>query len=307
MSQFFKALERAERERALRQQAGEPRTAIDPPTPLESPPPLETKEPEPTRRPVTPEEFDGMDPHLVSLLAPTTFEAEQYRVLRHLIEQMRQETSTQVIGVSSPGVGDGKTTTAVNLAGALAQAPDVRVLLVEADLRRPALARPLGLPEEGIKGVVDLILYPHLPFDAAAVRLPQYNLSILLAGSVPPAPYELLKSPRVARLFEEARRQFDYVVVDTPPVIPLPDCRLLKKWVERFILVVCAHRTPRRSIQESLEVIDPAKILGLVFNADERAGAAYSRYYEALPGDGTGRGPKRIGAVIRRRSSRLAR
>src|ERR1044072_1181514 len=88
---------------------------------------------------------DGVDDHLVSLVAPAPFEAEQYRALRHTIEQLHKSRDLSIVAVSSPGVGDGKSTTAVNLAGALAQAQDARVLLVDADLRRPSLSKLLAL------------------------------------------------------------------------------------------------------------------------------------------------------------------
>src|SRR5437879_7491708 len=84
----------------------------------------------------------GLDEHLVSLVSPATFPAEQYRALRHSVEEMRRERGLQVIAVTSPTPGDGKTTTAINLAGALAQAPDLRVLLVEAELRRTSYRVP---------------------------------------------------------------------------------------------------------------------------------------------------------------------
>jgi receptor protein-tyrosine kinase len=307
MSQFFKALERAERERALRQQAGKEKVAAEPLlVPEETLPPPEHGRSEPEGRSLSPQELDGVDPHLVSLLTPTTFESEQYRVLRHLVEQGHQEASLQVIGVTSPGVGDGKTTTAINLAGALSQAPDVRVLLVEADLRRPHLAASLGLPSAGTKGVVDLVLNADLPFEAAVVRLPQYNLAVLPAGRPSPSSYEMLKSPRLSWVFQEAKNRFDYLVVDTSPVIPLPDYRLLQKWLDGCILVVHAHRTSRKGVEESLEVIGPSKLLGLVFNADEQTAARYSSYYSPVNGNGAGWGPKLVD-FIRRRSFRLAR
>ena len=80
---------------------------------------------------------EEVDSHLVSLVAPAGLEAEQYRALRHLVEQRHKDGDLSVIAVSSPGVGDGKTTTAINLAGALSQASNAAVLLIEADLRRP--------------------------------------------------------------------------------------------------------------------------------------------------------------------------
>src|SRR5207245_6168862 len=123
-----------------------------------------------------------IEEHLVSLLAPTSFEAEQYRALRHLIEQLHKSTDLSVVAVSSPGGADGKTTTAINLAGALAQAPDARVLLVDADLRGAALATYLGLGERTGPGLVDAILDANLTVEAVAQACPDLNLSVVPAG-----------------------------------------------------------------------------------------------------------------------------
>ena len=95
-----------------------------------------------------PEGLLQVDEHLVSLLDPTCFESEQYRALRQLMEHLRKAAELGVVAISSPGDGDGKTTTAINLAGALAQAPDARVLLIDADLRRSAVLGRLGLPDD---------------------------------------------------------------------------------------------------------------------------------------------------------------
>src|SRR5437762_12423060 len=144
--------------------------------------------------------FSGVgrvDEHLVSLVSPATFPAEQYRVLRHFVEEMRRERGLQVVAVTSPTPGDGKTTTAINLAGALAQAPDLRVLLVEADLREGSLARRLGLDVNMRPGLVEAILDPNLTLDAVAHADHNLNLSVLTGGRLPSAPYEVLKAPRV--------------------------------------------------------------------------------------------------------------
>src|ERR1700756_4388081 len=90
---------------------------------------------------------EGIDGHLVSLLDPISFGAEQYRALRYVVEQAHRIEQLSIVAVTAPPVGDGKTTTAINLAGALAQASDARVVLIDADLRRPALHRYLGLGE----------------------------------------------------------------------------------------------------------------------------------------------------------------
>ena len=216
---------------------------------------------------------------LVSLLRPTSFEAEQYRTLRYIVEQLHKDANLQVVAVSSPGAGDGKTTTAINLAGALAQAPDARVLLVDADLRQPSVSKYLGIDDSRGLGLVDAILKPGLQLDDIAWCLPPFNLSALPVGQPPAAPYEVLKSPRLAKLLEEARQRYDYVVVDTPPLVPVPDCRVMAKWVDGFLLVVAAHKTPRKLVEEALNVMDPTKTLGLIFNNDDRPLSGYYGYY----------------------------
>jgi len=87
----------------------------------------------------------------------------------------------------------------------------------------------------------------------------------------------LLKSPRLEALFEEMRQHYDYVVLDTPPFLPVPDCRLIEKCIDGFLLVVAAHRTPRGAVAETLNLMDPAKVVGAVFNGDD---ARRSNYYD---------------------------
>ncbi len=212
----------------------------------------------------------ALEEHLVSLLAPTSFEADQYRALRHLIEQLHKSAELSVVAVSSPGVADGKTTTAINLAGALAQARDARVLLIDADLRAPAVATRLGCDGHVGLGFADAILDGSLALEAVAQVRPHLNLSVLPAGRPPAAPYEVLKSPRVGELLTEARQRYEYIVLDTPPLVAIPDCRVIAKWVDGFLIVVTAHRTPRKLLEEALSVTESAKILGLVFNGDDR-------------------------------------
>jgi Mrp family chromosome partitioning ATPase len=99
---------------------------------------------------------------------------------------------------------------------------------------------------------------------------PHLNLSVITAGRRSSAPYEILKSPRVGELFEAARAQYDYVLVDTPPLISVPDSRVLGKWVDGFLIVVGAHRTPRKLVAEALNLLETSKIVGMVFNGDDR-------------------------------------
>src|SRR5262249_43275663 len=151
----------------------------------------------------------------------------------------------------------------------LSQAPDARVLLVEVDLRRPVMAERFGLGRAPFRGLVDLVLRPSLAL-AEVVRRPlPYNLSVLVAGQPPAVPYEVLEYPRFGEILGEARRQYDCVILDTPPIVQVPDCRVIGKWVDGFLVVVAAHRTPRRLLEEALTLMDPSKVIGLVFGNDD--------------------------------------
>ncbi len=218
----------------------------------------------------------GADDHLVSLVAPHSMEADQYRVLRHGVEQKHYDSGLQVVAVTSAAPGDGKTLTAVNLTGALAQSPDSRVLLIDADLRCGAVHDLLKLGS-GL-GLVDAILDEALTLDDVVRQLPRFNLSVLPVGRTAVAPYELLKSPRLARLLADARARYQYVVVDTPPVALLPDARLIEQWIDGVLVVVAAHKTPRRLVEAALDVMNPDKVLGIVWNREHRAGRYYGYY-----------------------------
>jgi capsular exopolysaccharide synthesis family protein len=221
-----------------------------------------------------------VEKHLVSILALTSFETEQYRTLCHLLEQMRTNTGLSVVAVSSPAAGDGKTTTAINLAGALAQTPENRVLLIDLDLRKPSLSDYIGLksPIAG-RGVSDIVRDTGLNFEQVAYVVSPINLTVLPSGQASSSPYDDLKSARLIDMIEMARKNYNYIVLDTPPLIPFPDCRLIEKFADGFLIVVTAHQTPRKLVEEALQVIDQNKLIGVVFNGDDHPVFGYSSYY----------------------------
>jgi len=302
MSEFFRALGQADRDRALREQGGGRPLQAEPPAPVAAPveeealtPPVTATAPTPVRRrretrpdpsDIGAEELDG---HLVSLVTPATFEAEQYRALRHMIEELHASSGLSVVAVSSPTVGDGKTTTAINLAGALAQAPGTRVLLIDADLRSPSIGEKFGLQVSPSPGLVGGLLDRGVTIGSAVRRRPPFNLDILPAGDTPAAPYELLRSPRLTELMKDARSYYNYVIVDTPPMVGVPDCRVLASVVDGFVIVVAAHRTPKRMVEEALGVVEPGKVIGLLYNRDDRAlSGYYQRVHAAQSANGNG-------------------
>jgi Mrp family chromosome partitioning ATPase len=134
-------------------------------------------------------------------------------------------------------------------------------------------------------------------------RIEALNLSVLPAGASHARPYELLASPRLESILRDARRAYDYVLVDTPPLVPLADCRLLTRYVDGFVVVVAAHRTPRKLLAEMLDLVDHAKIVGLVFNGDDRPLSPYYGYY----GHSQDRAPAAEGGHVGRRLARLLR
>src|SRR5437762_956830 len=131
---------------------------------------------------------------LVSLLSPNSFAADQYRTLRHSIERLRREDGLRVLAMTSPTPGDGKTVTTLNLAGALAQGESARVLVVDADLRRPSVARYLGLDLHSSRGLSDVLLDPAYTLADEEQRHEGFNRSIVPYGAPQDAPYELLNS-----------------------------------------------------------------------------------------------------------------
>ncbi len=220
------------------------------------------------------------DEHLVSLLRPASWEAEPYRTLRYVMQRIRGSAESSVIAVSSAAPGDGKTTTTLNLAAALAEPPAAPVLVIDTDLRRGAVAQHLGLGRGSTElGLTNAIRDHSLAVRDVALSSAQLRFSVLPAGPLPATPSEVLESPRFGELIAEARREYGFVLVDTPPFVPFGDCRVLSRWVDGFLLVVAAHRTPRKLVEETLGVIDPDKLLGLLFNGDDGSFWGSNRYY----------------------------
>jgi capsular exopolysaccharide synthesis family protein len=213
--------------------------------------------------------------------APGTFAAEQYQSLRLKLERLQQSNGVRVLAVTSPGTSEGKTVTSINLAAALARGPNARVLLIDADLRRPAVGRHLSMTDAGEAGLAEAITDDTRPLETVVRRThnPE-GLSVVPAGSTPTEVHELLRSPKLDRLLQEARRDYDFIVLDTPPLIPVCDAAVLSRVVDGMLVVVAAHETSRKQLGEALSLLDESKTLGIVFNGDDRALAgAYDAYY----------------------------
>ncbi len=229
------------------------------------------------------DDIDHVESHLVALHTPSAFETEQYRMLAQRIEQMHKSHGLRVMAVSSPSMGDGKTTTVINLAGVLSQTPGMRVLLIETDLRCPSINLLLGLDLPRPRNLVDAVVNPALALKDVVTWCAPFNFALLPGGQPIASHHELLASPRLGELLEEARQHYDCILIDTPPMVPFSDCRILSRWIDGFFIVVTAHKTPRKELEQALSAVDAHKIIGLIFNQDDHVAPSsyYADYYNA--------------------------
>jgi capsular exopolysaccharide synthesis family protein len=191
--------------------------------------------------------------------------AEQYRIIRTKIAH--NPRNPRMILVSSPGPGDGKTTTAINLAAALALNPDVEVLLIDADLRRSSIAGLLGVP--AAPGVEE-VLRNSASLDEAAVQIEQLpNLHVLPACVSLLNPAELFASAAWAELAASARSRFHYVIVDCPPVNSVADYELIEAKCDAVIVVIRPDQTNRTACQEALQSVPRERLAGVLLNCVE--------------------------------------
>jgi capsular exopolysaccharide synthesis family protein len=227
----------------------------------------------------TPESATSPDEHLVALLSRSSQDVQPYKNLRYSLEASKGE-AVRAVAVTSAGIEEGKTTTSINLAGAAAHRPNARVLLIDADLRRPSVAGRLGLVDDSQRaGLSDLVLDPDRTIQSVVQHLKPFNLFFISAGRMTEDQYELLRTPRLATLLQAARQDYDLIVIDTAPLLPFPDSRVIQGLVDAVLLVVAAHRTPRQVVEQALNLLDPSRPIRLVYNGDDRPTASYYGHY----------------------------
>jgi succinoglycan biosynthesis transport protein ExoP len=205
------------------------------------------------------------EPVVAVLAEPSSPAAEAYRSLRTSLQFARQERRLRVIVVTSPAVGDGKTSTLANLGVVFAQAGE-RVLLVSCDLRRPRIGEFFGLGER--VGLTSILLGEHT-MEEALVPVPGVDrLTLLPAGPIPPNPAELLNGDQVREIFGRLRDQFDLVLVDSPPVLPVTDAAILSQYADATLMLAAAGQTRRADLHRAAEKLDQVgtAILGIVLN-----------------------------------------
>jgi capsular exopolysaccharide synthesis family protein len=215
----------------------------------------------------------------IVLRQPTSSLAEAYRVLRTSILLSTAPRPPQALLVTSSQPGEGKTCTSLNLAMGLAQR-GVRVVLVDADMRRPGILRGLGLSENGVG--LSSVLSGANSLDEALRPIEQVpNLWVLPSGPQPPNPADLLSSPSMEKLLQELRGRFEHLVLDSTPLLMVTDATLLSRLVDGVVLVVESGVTARRGLSRAQRILESAgvKILGTVLNKWDARAEGYYAYY----------------------------
>lgn len=222
-------------------------------------------------------------PELIVHEAPTSGVAEAARAIRTNVVFMAPDRPYQVLLVTSAGPSEGKTTVACCLAIAMAQAGQ-RVVLVDCDLRRPRMHRIFGV--DSSLGVSTALIGDFTNVGAAAKDVP--NLTVIPAGPVPPNPAELLQSDRFKSFLAHLRTQFDRVIIDSPPIVPVTDAAVLATVVDATVLVVRAFVTTNDLARHGVRALaDVGGVMaGVVLNAVDLDRHEYKYYYYSYKRDG---------------------
>ncbi len=222
--------------------------------------------------------MDGkrVDVHLLAYVNPRSVISEAYRRLRTNIQFSRLDRSVQTILVTSPGPGEGKSTTSSNLAITLAQTGK-KVLLIDADMRRPSIHRTFRVEKE--PGLTNLLFGKATEEDTIQHTFIN-NLDIIGSGKIPPNPSEILGSQQMRDFLNAQKEKYDMIIYDSPPILAVTDPAVISTLVDGVIMVVSAANTRLDAFQESIELIEgvSGKILGIVLNNFDHQ-KAYGGYY----------------------------
>ena len=211
--------------------------------------------------------------------------SEEYRILRTNIQSKSQNKQAKIFLISSASHGEGKTITAINLAVTLAQEPDKKVFLADCDLRGGNIHQLLNLPLT--PGLSD-VLANGIASENASHNSKISNLTVLPRGEMPSNPSELLGSKRMKRLLEELKTRFDYIILDSPPVIPIADAGILGAQTDGVILIVQAEKTQEQTVRQAQELLEQAraKNIGFVLTQVDYHIPGYFSYYYHYNKDG---------------------
>jgi len=275
MSRLFEALQRSEPE-GFRFDFVQPETAANQPS--------KTSETEPPNGGTGTHELGlfpsipisvPQDTRLVSLSEKESLGAEKFRYLAVRLRQMQQARPLKKVLITSTIPEEGKSMVSGNLAITLARRKQHKVLLLDGDLRRSVLAREFGVAH--LPGLSEYLEGDPGPM-TNIYHLDGAGLWFLPAGNAPENPLELMQSGRLVELLEQLAAQFDWIIIDSPPILPLADTSVWTRNADGILLVTREGTTQKRQLKRGLEALNQSKLLGVVLNS--ATNADHSNYYQ---------------------------
>jgi polysaccharide biosynthesis transport protein len=217
------------------------------------------------------------------VLNPLCMARENYRLLHAQLLGIQQKKGRQLktILISSSNPNEGKTFSTCCIAGILAKEAGKKVLLIDSDLRKPNVANTLGLRKDDSNYNFGAVLRGEADIEESAIRCDDLNLYVIPAGPASSNPAEMLHSPRFEETLRRAAAAFDWVIVDSPPILAAADVNVISPLVDGMLLVVHSGKTPLKLIQDSVKRVGHDRILGLVMN---RVKTTQSGYYSGYSG-----------------------
>jgi capsular exopolysaccharide synthesis family protein len=212
---------------------------------------------------------------LVCITEKESLAAEKFRFLGVRLRQLQQSRPLKKVLITSTIPQEGKSMVAANLACTLARRNQQRTLLLEGDLRRPALAKMFGLSK--VPGISEWLQGELGPM-TSIYHLEGAGLWLLPAGNIPRNPLELMQSGRLSVLMDQLTTWFDWIVIDSPPVLPLADTSVWMRLADGILLVARQGTTEKEQLRRGLETIESAKLLGALLNSSNNV--THSDYYQ---------------------------
>jgi capsular exopolysaccharide synthesis family protein len=214
---------------------------------------------------------------LKNVLDSSTIIGEQFRSLRTRLNLMQKQNGIKTILVASTVPQEGKSFTSCGLAGIMAQESGKRIVVIDADMRKPGSGRDFGLIGESTEIGTAQVLQGNKDFRASLLTSMNPEFWFLPSGLLPSNPSELLSSPTLERVLKSAAESFDWVIVDSPPILALSDATMIAPLCDAVLLVVRVNSTPVKLVNETINRIGRDKICGVVLNRQKQIHS--SRYY----------------------------
>jgi capsular exopolysaccharide synthesis family protein len=221
------------------------------------------------------------DGKLICLTAQDSLGAEKFRFLGVRLRQIQSLRPLKKVLITSTIPEEGKSTVSANLAAILARRKQQKTLLIEGDLRRPSLCQRFGLGK--LPGLSEWLQGEPRPVNNV-YHLEDLNLYFLPAGRTPDNPLELMQSGRLTELMNQLSAWFDWIIIDSPPVLPLADTSVWARLADGILLVTREGTTQKRLLQRGLQALEPSKLLGAVLNSSSNTD--HTNYYQRY-GPGT--------------------